>query len=373
MPSSKFIIESPTGNSFRVNKVKSMFDVNVDVVRKEYDVSIPIEGINWNIGLIVGASGTGKTSIVKRLFDEFDLFQGFEWSAQSILDDFSSQFTPKNITEALSSVGFASPPDWLKPFAVLSNGQKMRAELARLMLESTKPVIYDEFTSVVDRQVAKIGSAAIQKFIRRQNKQFIAVSCHYDIEDWLEPDWVYDVNTHKFSRRSLRRPSINVGVRKADQSEWKLFKDFHYLSTDHNTAAQKYIAEIEGVPAAWCSVLHFPHPHVKNMKRIHRIVVRPDYQGVGLGVKFMSEIAKIYAKTKYKVTLVTSAPSFIHGLQKNNDWVMTRKPSRVGASDGVLKGSTSESRLTATFEFRSKNAENQPFTGGTNDKQESSH
>jgi len=369
MPSSKFVIESPTGNSFRVNKVKSMFDVDVDVIRKEYDVSIPIEGTDWNIGLIVGASGTGKTSIAKRLFDGFDLFQGFEWSAQSILDDFSDQFTPKQITEALSSVGFASPPDWLKPFSVLSNGQKMRAELARLMLESTKPVIYDEFTSVVDRQVAKIGSAAIQKFIRRQKKQFIAVSCHYDIEDWLEPDWVYDVNTHKFSRRSLRRPSINVGVRKADQSEWKLFKDFHYLSSDHNTAAHKYIAEIDGVPAAWCSVLHFPHPHVKNMKRIHRIVVRPDYQGVGLGVKFMSEIAKIYAKTKHRVTLVTSAPSFIHGLQRNNDWVMTRKPSRVGASDGALKGATSESRLTATFEFRSKNAETQPFAEVKHGKQ----
>ena len=107
------------------------------------------------------------------------------------------QMSAKQITEALSSVGFSSPPDWLKPFKVLSNGQKMRAELARLIAESNEPVIYDEFTSVVDRQVAQIGSAAIQKFIRRNNKQFIAVSCHYDIEQWLEPDWVYDVNNHK--------------------------------------------------------------------------------------------------------------------------------------------------------------------------------
>jgi energy-coupling factor transporter ATP-binding protein EcfA2 len=288
------------------------------------------------------------------MFNGFELFQGFEWSSDSIVDDFSKDLTPKEITEALSSVGFSSPPDWLKPFKVLSNGQKMRAELARLILESEKPVIYDEFTSVVDRQVAKIGSAAIQKFIRRNNKQFIAVSCHYDIEEWLEPDWVYDVNNHKFYRRSLRRPQIDVGIREAKQSEWKLFKEFHYLSSEHNNAAHKYIAEIDGVPAAWCSVLHFPHPHVKNMKRIHRIVVRPDYQGIGLGVKFMTEIAKRYAATKHRVTLVTSAPSFIHGLQRNKDWVMTRKPGRLQntAKTGALAGTTSDARLTATFEYK---------------------
>jgi ABC-type lipoprotein export system ATPase subunit/GNAT superfamily N-acetyltransferase len=354
MPSSKFVIESPIGNSFKVNKIKSMFDVDVNVIRKEFDIQIPIEDMNWNIGLIVGASGSGKTTIATKMFNGFELFQGFEWSSDSIVDDFSKDLTPKEITEALSSVGFSSPPDWLKPFKVLSNGQKMRAELARLILESEKPVIYDEFTSVVDRQVAKIGSAAIQKFIRRNNKQFIAVSCHYDIEEWLEPDWVYDVNNHKFYRRSLRRPQIDVGIREAKQSEWKLFKEFHYLSSEHNNAAHKYIAEIDGVPAAWCSVLHFPHPHVKNMKRIHRIVVRPDYQGIGLGVKFMTEIAKRYAATKHRVTLVTSAPSFIHGLQRNKDWVMTRKPGRLQntAKTGALAGTTSDARLTATFEYK---------------------
>lgn len=354
MPSSKFVIEQKIGNSFKVNKIKSMFDVDVDVIKKEFDVNIPIESLNWNIGLIVGASGSGKTTIATKMFVDFDLFKGFEWSSDSIVDDFDKDLTPKQITEALSSVGFSSPPDWLKPFRVLSNGQKMRAELARVILESKKPIIYDEFTSVVDRQVAKIGSAAIQKFVRRNNKQFIAVSCHYDIEEWLEPDWVYDANNNKFYRRSLRRPQINVGIREASQGEWQLFKEFHYLSSDHNKAAHKYIAEIDGVPAAWCSVLHFPHPHVKNMKRIHRIVVRPDYQGIGLGVRFMSEIAKKYAAIKMRVTLVTSAPSFIHGLQKNKHWIMTRKPGRLQntAKSGVLAGTTSDARLTATFEFK---------------------
>jgi ABC-type polar amino acid transport system ATPase subunit len=163
----------------------------MDIVRKEFDVNIPIEDIKWNVGLIVGASGTGKTTIARQVFKDFRFFDGFEWAGKSIIDDFG-EHSAKDITEILSKVGFASPPDWLKPFNVLSNGQKMRAELARLILEAKEPFIYDEFTSVVDRQVACIGSAAIQKFIRKQDKQFIAVSCHYDIEEWLEPDWVFD-------------------------------------------------------------------------------------------------------------------------------------------------------------------------------------
>lgn len=356
MPRSKFVVESKTSNTFKSNKVKSMFDCDMDVVRKTFDVDIPIEGLNWNVGLIVGASGTGKTTIAKRVFEDFRLFDGFEWSGESIIDDFGADNSAKEITEILSKVGFASPPDWLKPFHVLSNGQKMRAELARLILESDKPFIYDEFTSVVDRQVACIGSAAIQKFIRKQNKQFVAVSCHYDIEEWLEPDWVYDCNEMKFHRGSLRRPQIKCDIRKATQSEWGQFMDFHYLSHEHNNAAHKYICEVNGQAVAWCSVLHFPHPHVKNMKRIHRVVVKPDYQGIGLGSKFMSQIAMKYKKDGYRVSLVTSSPAFIHGLQKQKKWVMTRKPSRLQntAKTGALAGTTSDARLTATFEFDDK-------------------
>jgi len=357
VPSSKFVVESKIPSSFRVEKIKGLFDYDSGVVRKEFDVTIPIEGEDWNVGLIVGGSGSGKTTIAKNVFSDFDLFDGFEWSKdKTVVDDFDSKLSAKEVTEALSKVGFSSPPDWLKPFHVLSNGQKMRAELARLILESDKPVIYDEFTSVVDRQVARIGSAAIQKFIRKNNKQFIAVSCHHDIEEWLEPDWVYDVDKNHYYRGYLHRPSIQVNVRKADESEWGFFKHFHYLSAKHNKAAHKYIAEIGDQPVAWCSVLHQPHPRVANLKRIHRIVVAPDYQGIGLGGAFMSHICKIYIAQGFKVSLVTSSPAFIAGLAHSSNWIMTRKPGRLQntAKSGVLAGTTSDARLTASFEYTGK-------------------
>lgn len=361
MPSSKFVVESKIPTSFRVEKVKGQFDYDASIVRKEFDVNIPIEDIEWNIGLIVGASGSGKTTIAKKVFKDFDLFDGYKWSNKTVIDDFDKDLSPKQITEALSKVGFSSPPDWLKPFNILSNGQKMRAELARLILESKKPVIYDEFTSVVDRQVAKIGSAAIQKYIRREKKQFIAVSCHYDIEEWLEPDWVYDANKKEYYRRRLRRPNIEVKIRRATKNEWQLFKEFHYLSAKHNNAAHKYIAEIGNEAVAWCSFLHFPHPHVKNVKRIHRIVVKPDYQGIGLGGRFMSNMANQYKKDGFRIRLVTSSPNFIHGLQSSKNWIMTRKPSRIAvkrveanhsqAGVNTMRKNLSVDRLTASFEY----------------------
>lgn len=97
------------------------------------------------------------------------------------------------IEKTFYAVGFGSVPSWLKPYSVLSNGEKMRVNLARAFLEKDF-FVFDEFTSVVDRIVAQTACIAMEKAIRRTNKKFIAVSCHYDILEWLQPDWVFDTN-----------------------------------------------------------------------------------------------------------------------------------------------------------------------------------
>jgi GNAT superfamily N-acetyltransferase len=93
------------------------------------------------------------------------------------------------------------------------------------------------------------------------------------------------------------------------------------------------------------------------MKRIHRVVVKPDYQGIGIGGKLIGEVGKRYKKDGFRLTLVTSSPAFVHGLKQNKQWVMTRKPSRLQniAKTGNLAGTTSDARLTASFEYRAEN------------------
>jgi ABC-type Mn2+/Zn2+ transport system ATPase subunit len=356
MPRFEHVVEATYSPTFRTEKVAGMFDVPVaEKLRRSWSVDMPTESVDWNIGLIVGASGTGKTTIAKRAFGENAYFSGHTWQKPNMLDDFDETLDVKTITDALSHVGFSSPPAWLLPYHCLSNGQKFRADLARVILEKKGVVVFDEFTSLVDRTVAKIGSAAIAKFIRKQNRQFVAVTCHYDVKDWLAADWVYDVSTETFVRGELRRPSIEITVQRVHHSAWALFRGHHYLSADINKAAKVYVASWGETPVALCAILPFPHPKVKNAWREHRTVVLPDYQGVGIGNKLAEFVGELVRSEGKRYMSTTSHPAMIHYRAKSTKWIMTRGPSRLLAPGGKAKTqnnkNTSINRLTASFEY----------------------
>lgn len=167
---------------------------------KRFTGSLPIETEPWKIGVICGRSATGKTTIAKKLFPQ-EFVNGFNYSAPCVLDDFPNDLTVAQITATLCSVGFASPPDWLKPYACLSQGEKMRVDIARALLLNKNRIVFDEFTSVIDREVAHMACIAISKGVRKSAKQLIVVTCHRDVVDWLEPDWVLDTDNMAFGKK----------------------------------------------------------------------------------------------------------------------------------------------------------------------------
>ena len=349
----KITREHKIEETYRVAAIRGQFDYNADKTLHEWDINIDLPS-DWQIGVIVGPSGSGKTTIGREYFGEENYFTGFEWKANSVVDDFPQDVDIKEITTALSSVGFSSPPNWLQPFNTLSNGQKFRVEMARILFDKRKMIVVDEFTSVVDRTVAQVGSFAIQKYIRKniKDKQIVLLSCHYDVLDWLQPDWVYDVNTGKTTRGSLRqRPVIKIDIHKCDRKLWELFRKHHYL--DHNImqAAQCFVGFVNGEPAVFTSYCHvFGHQR----KRIHRTVVLPDYQGIGLANIMNEWLGEyVYEKHKMPLSIITSHPALIHQFSKSYKWSRISMGHKIGktAYGFNLAQETSMSALRVTASF----------------------
>jgi ABC-type lipoprotein export system ATPase subunit/predicted acetyltransferase len=356
MPTFDIVKEVKPKQTFRVASVVGKFDLQSEHIIEHFkgEIDIPNE---WQIGLIVGKSGTGKTTIAKQLFEDAYL-TSYEYTNETVLDDMPKECSVEQITSAFNSVGFSSPPSWLKPYSVLSNGQKMRVDLARAILEKNELFVFDEFTSVVDRNVAQIGSFAMQKAIRKTDKKFIAVTCHFDVQDWLLPDWVFNTDTmtfQSFEGQKKNRPEIKFEIyQTSDKSIWKMFAKHHYLSHSHNNAANVFVATVNDEVAGFLSVLHFPHPKVKNLKKVHRLVILPDYQGAGIGIKFLNEIGNIYKRDKWRFNIVTSSPSLINALKRNVNWITTRISRTKSQSKGTTVGNmqTSCNRITASFELK---------------------
>src|SRR5262249_40761531 len=197
---------------------------------RSWDVSFPLEEKPWHVGLIVGPSGSGKSTIARALFPDAFEDSGVPWPAHAaILDGFPATMPIKSITRFLCAVGLSSPPAWLKPFHVLSTGERFRAEVARLLANSPALAVMDEYSCSVDRTAAQIASAALARLVRSTGREFIAVTCHDDVEAWLDPDWIYRPDIDHFAwRRLRRRPAITLQVRRIGLEAWPLFRPHHY-------------------------------------------------------------------------------------------------------------------------------------------------
>jgi len=164
-------------------KVANAFDLDfAGIIETEIpDFTLPTE--EYNIGLIVGSSGSGKSTILQ----SNETAQS-EWDRdRAIVSHFND---PDEAIEKLHACGIASIPTLCKPYHVLSNGEKYRADFARKLHDGVK---LDEFTSEVNRETAKSLCVSVSKYIRRKGiKNITLASCHSDIISWLQPDWVFD-------------------------------------------------------------------------------------------------------------------------------------------------------------------------------------
>lgn len=312
-------------DSYRAARVKSLFNAesgcNFDLTAE-----IPVENLDWNVGVVVGPSGSGKTSIGRRIFgEESRIYAGEgEWPHDApIVDAIAPGGSFDAVTAALAAVGLGDVPAWLRPYPVLSNGERFRADLAKLVCEEPAEVVVDEFTSVVDRQIAKFGALAFAKAWRRTGGKAVLLTPHYDVLEWLEPDWIFDTARREFTRGRLRRPSFELEVRQVDGGWWSHFAPHYYLNLPKPIAATYYVGTVEGEPVAHLAVC--PRPGLKEA-RATRLVVMPEYQGAGVGMRFLKAVCEMWLRgenrfgKKMPTLFHTSHPGLCAGLRRSPDW-----------------------------------------------------
>lgn len=271
--------------------------------------AMPAPPKEFGVGLIVGPSGSGKSTILAEVYGGET---GVEWDpGRAICSHFDG---PKQAAEQLGAAGLKTIPAWLRPYHALSTGEKFRADLAR-QLESGGVV--DEFTSVVDRNVAKSACVSMRKYIdRKKLTGIVLATCHYDIIPWLEPDWVYDVAAMEMvtGRGLHQRPPIRIKIYTCKRNLWELFKHHHYLTQAIHPAADCFAivwdtGDTEELVGFFSTLPHFGAERLR--RRGHRLVIFPDYQGFGVGTKAHEAILDLYLQKGYRFNIRLAHPGLL--------------------------------------------------------------
>lgn len=337
-------LESPVFNSFRCQRAANSQDI--DTKKKSvHDLKVETNiGDNYSVGLIVGASGSGKTTLAKHIFGE-DIFNLSLNEDLPIIDQLPEHLTYEECAKTLSGIGLTSVPCWLRPVKTLSNGQRARA-FAALAIHKSDTVVIDEWTSVVDRTVAKVMSHCVQKFARKNGRRFILLSCHHDVIEWLDPDWIIDCNQQKFIDRRLLCPSERerkekhrFEVRHVDSSYWKLFSKYHYLSDKPIGGKVLHFGLFNNENIMGYNCLANYVPWVDKTKpmimHVSRTVIHPDYAGMGLGILFDTAVAEYgHRQHGYKIVAKFSSEPFFKMMSKHPKWRFLGANRKIGFTKG---------------------------------------
>jgi len=317
--------------SFRTQKAANSLDI--DVAKKcQHNFEIKADlATDYNIGIIVGSSGSGKTTLAKMIFGE-EAFKDIIDLGKPIIDQLPEEMDYDECSQALNGIGLTAVPCWIKPAYTLSNGQRFRAEAVLKMINCIEgqTSIIDEWTSVVDRNAAKVMSHCVQKYARRNKKTIVLCSCHYDVIEWLNPDWIIDCNKQTYEdRRSMvgtfkRTDQLRLDIREVGSETWKYFSKYHYLSSNLPGGKNYFFGLFLGQEQIGfqCYSAYVPgKPHIMYS---NRVVIHPDYAGFGLGIRFINETAEYMKNKNFIVKAVFSSLPLYKSRKNDPKWRLTQ-------------------------------------------------
>jgi ABC-type lipoprotein export system ATPase subunit/GNAT superfamily N-acetyltransferase len=314
--------------SSRVISVAEGFGLGLD----RWEKFVLYDDVELKIGCrdivyITGDSGSGKSVLLRALDDDL-VRAGF--TVVNVADVRPELGRPlietvgKDVDEALellSKVGLNDAFLFLRNFEQLSDGQRYRYKIAKMVESNAQFWVLDEFAATLDRDTAKTVAFNLQKLARQTGRAVLAATTHTDLIADLSPS----VHIHKRFGKEIAvnyYPNVpssecslvkEMHVVEGTMEDWRELAAFHYRS--HRVAAPRKIFclkrghELCGVivycyppPAAFGRRLVLPRMDMKELNEklcvISRVVVHPKYRTTGLGVKLVKETL-LLAGTEY--------------------------------------------------------------------------
>jgi ABC-type ATPase with predicted acetyltransferase domain len=268
-----------------------------------------------DIVYITGDSGSGKSVLLRAIKadlgeEAIDLSDVAVDAEKPLIETVGA--TVEEGLELLSKVGLNDAFLFLRTYSQLSDGQRYRYRIAKLIESDKQWWLMDEFAACLDRDTAKIIAYNLQKIARQQGKAVIAATTHSDLAEDLKPSVLVrkrfgeEIKIDYYPNTPAAECSLirEMGVEEGTRDDWQKLSGFHYRG--HKVAVPRKIFrlvrgdELCGVvvysyppPACYGRRMVLPRMSIQEMNQklciINRIVIHPKYRTVGLGAKLIRE------------------------------------------------------------------------------------
>jgi ABC-type transport system involved in cytochrome c biogenesis ATPase subunit/N-acetylglutamate synthase-like GNAT family acetyltransferase len=286
---------------------------------------------------VTGDSGGGKTLLLKAFKDYFG-DEAIELSDLQVdPEETLIEGVGRDVKEAIEILSLCGLNDaflFLRRFKELSDGQKYRYKLAKLVDCKEKSVwVVDEFCASLDRVMARVVAYSFQKVARKLGKTVVVATTHDDLVGDFQPDVVvrkgFEGDVEVVRNKVERKPCsicTDVRVEKGSIEDYERLKRFHYRSKNEKERTSLRLKDCYRLlyGDSLIGVIVYSHSYLnlkpRNMvfgdryvftpgdlhkaqlineeiARISRVVIHPKFRGIGLGEFLVKEtLPKVNAK-----------------------------------------------------------------------------
>ena len=332
----KFIISlsyrTATDITPRTIKVAEAFGIGTD--EREF---IIYDNVELKIGprdivYLTGDSGSGKSVLLKAFKKDLgpeavDMADVDFDPTKPLIDTMGKTFNEG--LELLSRVGLNDAFLFVRRYDQLSDGQKYRYRVAKLIENGAQWWIMDEFCSTLDRDTAKIVAFNVQKLARKEGKAVIAATTHTDLFEDLKPSvhihkkFGKEIEDHYFPNELNKTCSLTKEMYVAEGSiqDYNRLSGFHYRDSKRVPAVYKVFVLKRGDEV--CGVILYKYPGLacqgrkkalgrvltiqelnRELTAIARVVVHPKYRTMGLGTKLVKDTLRRVGKPYVEMVAV---------------------------------------------------------------------